>query len=217
MRIYAFVPLRSGSESIPQKNIKTIAGKPLAQWIVDAANASKYIESVTIGVDDTITADTIKNAKIFWRSKASATNTASSEIVLREFCRTLNPEDIVVFLQATCPLISTEEIDTGIKSILNGECESCFSATKQKIFLYDGKSQPILHDLNHRPRRQDWDGFYVENGGFYINKVANILDNNFRTSENPKCIECHSWTKFEIDESEDWLLIEHLLNITHNV
>ena len=35
--IVAFIPLRGGSKSIPHKNIKNIAGKPLSFWVIETA------------------------------------------------------------------------------------------------------------------------------------------------------------------------------------
>ncbi len=40
----AFIPLRGGSKSIPMKNVKPLAGRPLVYWVLDAALGSKYIE-----------------------------------------------------------------------------------------------------------------------------------------------------------------------------
>ena len=40
----AFIPVRGGSKSIPLKNIKPFAGKPLVFWTVMAANNAKNID-----------------------------------------------------------------------------------------------------------------------------------------------------------------------------
>ena len=47
----AFIPVRGGSKSIPLKNIKILAGKPLVYWTAKAANDSKCIDKVIIATD----------------------------------------------------------------------------------------------------------------------------------------------------------------------
>jgi len=51
MSIVALIPLRGGSKSIPQKNIKLIAGKPLFAWVLEAAVNAKLIDNVYVSTD----------------------------------------------------------------------------------------------------------------------------------------------------------------------
>ena len=43
-KIVAFIPARSGSKSIPNKNIKFFAGKPLIHWVINAALDCIYFD-----------------------------------------------------------------------------------------------------------------------------------------------------------------------------
>lgn len=210
MNIYSFIPLRSGSKSIPLKNIKEIAKKPLAQWVIDSSNKSKYINETFISIDSEIISNKLKNANIHWRSPQTSTDDASSEMALIEFCETLNEEDIVVFIQATSPLLSTEEIDIGIESILNGSYDSVLSVVRQKKFIWSENNIPN-YDIKNRPRRQDWDGILIENGAFYISKAKDIIYNKCRISGDIGLIECDEKTYYEIDELSDWAIVEKLL------
>lgn len=210
MNIYAFIPLRSGSKSIPLKNIKEIAGKPLAQWVIDSSNASDYIKKTYISTDSDVISDKLKNVSIFKRSEETATDTASSESALIEFCKTLNSDDIVVFIQATSPLLKTKEIDRGIELILNKKYDSVLSVVRQKRFIWSEDSVPN-YDIKNRPRRQDWNGYLVENGAFYINTVGNILASGCRLSDNIGMVECSENSYYEIDEISDWDIVEKIL------
>ena len=49
--IAAFIPVRGGSKSIPLKNIKEIAGKPLVYWTVKAACDCPAIDKVYVSTD----------------------------------------------------------------------------------------------------------------------------------------------------------------------
>ena len=47
----AFIPVRGGSKSIPLKNIKPIAGKPLVLWTVEAAAKCDSIDKIYVSTD----------------------------------------------------------------------------------------------------------------------------------------------------------------------
>lgn len=208
--ILSFIPARIGSKSIPQKNIKIINGKPLLQWVINTSNKSKYIEKVVVSTDSNLISEKVNNCEIFWRSNETATDTASSELSLIEFCRTLDENDLIVFIQATSPLITEKEIDLGVEMVLNGKCDSVVSVVRQKRFIWNENGIPT-YDLNNRLRRQEWDGYLVENGGFYISKVNNIIKSECRVSGKIRLVECSEETYFEIDEPSDWIIVENLL------
>ena len=50
-KIIAFIPARSGSKSIKDKNIKILNGKPLIAWSIQACLKSKFINKVVISTD----------------------------------------------------------------------------------------------------------------------------------------------------------------------
>ena len=213
MKIYAFIPARAGSKGIPLKNIKTLCGKPLVQWSIDTANASKYVDKVFVGTESEIIANRCKDANIFWRSEESSTDTSSSEEVLIEFASSINPEDLVIFIQATSPLIMTCEIDEGISKILKRECDSTLSVVREKRFYWSEDGIPD-YNLKTRPRRQNHKGNLVENGGFYISKAKDIIKSECRVSGNIGMIECSPITYYEIDEPDDWLIVESIMKHT---
>ena len=50
-KIYAFIPARSGSERVKDKNIKKLYGKPLIEYTIDQAKSSKLITKTYISTD----------------------------------------------------------------------------------------------------------------------------------------------------------------------
>jgi N-acylneuraminate cytidylyltransferase len=213
----AFIPLRGGSKSIPLKNIKILYGKPLAQWVIDTANSCEYVDRVVVSTDSQIIADSVKNCEIFWRSNQTSTDTATSESALIEFCKNgfgIYSDDIVAFIQATSPLLTSEELCRGIDLVKTNKFDSALSAVKQKRFVWDKDARPS-YDLHKRPRRQDWDGYFVENGAFYISKVKDILFSKCRLSGSIGLIECSEESYYELDEPQDWNIIENLLRLKY--
>ena len=109
----AFIPVRGGSKSIPLKNIKLIAGKPLLYWVLDAAVQSKYIEKIYVSTDNNDIMNVTKrfcNDKVVAinRSAVNATDTASTESAMLEFAENYGFENIVL-IQATSPLLTAED------------------------------------------------------------------------------------------------------------
>lgn len=215
----AFIPVRGGSKSIPLKNIKSLAGKPLVWYAAKAANDCKYIERVYIATDS----DEIKSVvlsfgldkvEVIDRSEKSACDTASTECAMLEFAAEYDFENIVL-IQATSPLITSFDLDKGLEAFYNG-ADSVVSVVSQKRFIWEnnpsGFAKPINYDFLHRPRRQEFDGFLVENGAFYITSKTALLKSGCRISGKIKTVKMPDETYFEIDEASDWLIIEKLLS-----
>ena len=88
----AFIPVRGGSKSIPLKNIKEIAGKPLVYWTVKAANECEYIDKVYVATDSEEIKSVVENFLMdkvcaIGRSVQSASDTASTESALKKLSR----------------------------------------------------------------------------------------------------------------------------------
>jgi CMP-N,N'-diacetyllegionaminic acid synthase len=49
--VIAFIPARSGSKSIKDKNIKLLNGKPLIAWSIESCKKSKYIKKIIVSTD----------------------------------------------------------------------------------------------------------------------------------------------------------------------
>ena len=69
----------------------------------------------------------------------------------------------------------------------------------------------LNYDPQNRPRRQDWDGYYIENGAFYISTRENILKSKCRVSGKIAFWETSQKTLYEIDEPSDWEVIEKFM------
>lgn len=50
--VLAIIPARGGSKSIPRKNVRAFAGRPLLEWSIAAALLSKSVDRVIVSTDD---------------------------------------------------------------------------------------------------------------------------------------------------------------------
>lgn len=222
----AFIPVRGGSKSIPLKNIKPICGKPLVYWTVKAACECVDIEIVYVATDSDIIKETVESFKtgkesalfaklnVIDRSPESASDTASTEYAMLEFAEQYDFDNIAL-IQATSPLIRSADLENGFTAFMEAGTDSVLSVVPQKRFHWNkdntGFACPTNYDVFHRPRRQEFNGYYVENGAFYITSKQSLLSSKNRVSGNIKLVEMSEDTFFEIDEPSDWVIIEALM------
>lgn len=222
----AFIPVRGGSKSIPLKNIKLISGKPLVYWTVKAACGCKYIDKVYVATDSEKIRETVESFKtgieaalfskteVIGRSPESASDTASTEFAMLEFAANYDFKNIVL-IQATSPLLMSTDLDRGFEAFTKEGIDSVLSVVPQKRFHWgideNGFAYSTNYDMYHRPRRQEFDSYLVENGAFYITSKTELLRSQNRISGNIKAVEMSEDSFFEIDEPSDWVIIEALM------
>lgn len=218
LRYVALIPLRGGSKSIPGKNVRPIAGRPLCLWAIEAAARSARIDAVFVATDSTAIREVVEEAglprvQVIGRSAETATDTASTESVMLEFARSFE-FDRVVLIQATSPLLQASELDAGIEHYETSGADSLLSVVRQKRFLWapeGGLSTSLNYDPLKRPRRQDFSGYQVENGAFYVCGREGLLRTGSRLHGSIAAYEMPEETFHELDEPVDFVIIEKFL------
>lgn len=219
-RVIGFIPVRAGSKSIPGKNIREFCDKPLVFWTVNALNNCEHVDAVFVSTDGAEIRNVVQSfgfgkVAVVGRSPESATDTASTESALIEFVENFNfrDDDRIILVQATSPLIESEDIARGIKLAQSQDgSHSVLSAVKTKRFFWTADGRALNYDFTKRPRRQDFDGMYMENGAFYISTVGKIRASKCRISEPILVCETPECTSIELDEPIDWQIAESILN-----
>lgn len=200
----ALIPVRGGSKSIPFKNIREIAGKPLVYWTAKAANDCEMIDKVYIATDSDKIKEVVAGLKldkveVIGRSSENASDTASTESVMLEFAAGYEFDNIVL-IQATSPLLTSADLLGGFQVYADENTDSVLSVVRQKRFQWrtneSGLAQPVNYDIYHRPRRQEFDGFLVENGAFYITGKELLINSKNRISGNIRAFEMDEATYF---------------------
>lgn len=218
MNYAAVILARAGSKGIPGKNIKPIAGQPLILWTAGAVERSDRVEQCMIATNDeavrTICGSAgLKKLQVVGRSEESATDHASSEQALLEVCSVLETKSIV-FIQATSPLVTAEDIDGAVAKFESDNYDSLVSVVRQKRFIWTDKAgvgNPINYEPRTRPRRQEFEGHLVENGAIYIFNRRRFMSEGCRLFGKIAVFEMAEPTYIELDEHHDWVFIETLL------
>lgn len=218
MKTIAFIPVRGGSKSIPLKNIKPFCGKPLVCWNIEALENSPEVDEIIVATDSdniwtTIEEQHYKKTTLYRRSAENACDTASTESVMLEYIHYANlaKDNIFMLVQATSPLTETIHFSEALQMYAKGEYDSILTCVRSYRFFWNEDGTSMNYDYTNRPRRQNFSGMLMENGAFYINTVKNILDNGNRLSGKIGVYEMPEYTATEIDEPDDWIILENLM------
>lgn len=220
MRI-ALVLARGGSKSIPGKNIYLLNGKPLIHYMLGALADSSIFDAIYVSTDDANIQHVVesfdKNIIIYKRTKDNAKDTSSSEDAILEFLNDHNFDEdtTLVFAQATSPLTTADDLIGGVNVFDNGQFDSVLSVVTQKRFLWERDGTSSNFDFMQRPRRQEFDGYYVENGAFYVTSIGNFYKHNNRLGGKIGFFEMDETNYFELDEISDVAIMEALLERRH--
>lgn len=216
--VVAFIPVRGGSKSIPLKNIKPFCGKPLVCWNIEALQACKSVDQIVVATDSdeirkVVTQGNYSKVSLYDRSAENASDSSSTESVMLEYINHASLSSDVTFMlvQATSPLTQTVHFDEAFEIYRQGSYDSMLTCVRNFRFYWNEDGTSKNYDYMHRPRRQDFSGELMENGAFYINSVGNIQESGNRLSGKIGIYEMPEYTATEIDEPDDWSVLENLM------
>lgn len=217
-KVIAFIPVRGGSKSIPLKNIKPLCGKPLVCWNIEALEACALVDEVVVATDSddiwrTVESRNYNKTKLYRRSAQNASDTASTESVMLEYMEYAKLVDNNVFMlvQATSPLTEAVHFTEALQIYGEGKYDSMLTCVRNYRFFWNEDGSSMNYDYMNRPRRQNFSGMLMENGAFYINTVKKIFANGNRLGGKIGIYEMPEYTATEIDEPDDWMILEKLM------
>ena len=228
MKTVALIPARSGSIGVVDKNIKTIAGKPLIAWSIEQAISSKLIDSVFVSTNSEKIASISKTygASVpFLRPQNISGSKATTESAIEHFCKFLDKSQMhvenILLIQCTSPLRAPKRFDLAIKYFKDKEFDSLIPVAESHRFFWKNFDHPrSSYDYLNRPRRQDIlenEKSYVETGSFYLFKVSEFLKSKNRICGRFGLYLTPEEEAFDIDTMVDFSICESLLNMKKNI
>lgn len=219
-KILALITARGGSKGIPKKNIKLLGNKPLINWTIEAAKASKYIDFLALSSDDKEIIDTAIKAGCevpFIRPVELAQDISSSMDVIMHALDNIGSDfKYLLLLQPTSPFRSTTQIDKMIEKCIEDNAKIMVSVSKSKKSPYlmfkieDNQLTPIL-ESNKGLRRQDLPQTYEYNGAMYLAEIDYLKETqSYNTPETKPFIMERG--DLDIDEPLDWIVAETLIS-----
>jgi CMP-N,N'-diacetyllegionaminic acid synthase len=208
MRTVTIIPARGGSKGIKNKNLIKVSGQPLLKYVIVASLNSNTDETWVSSDSDEILAYAHRlGAKTIKRPLEFSNDFASSESALLHFADKVDFE-ILVFLQATSPLIISEDINKGINMMMN--YDSVVSVTENNQLLWSNNDP--LYKISNRKRRQDLPQSYLETGGIFITTKFGLIKSQNRLNGKIGLLKLPKIRSFDIDTVDDIEVIEAILN-----
>ena len=202
MKIIAIIPARGGSKAIKKKNLRILKKKPLIYWSIKSAKESDLVDDFFLSTED----NKIKNValkygcKVIDRPKHLSKDSSKTIDVIKHTIK-ITKADVIVCMQPTSPKRPKGIVDLCIKEYLKNKVDTL--ATGRIIYNYEwGKYNNLA--------RQKIKGWFWDDGNIYILRARNILKNKW---VGKKLYKYHLEKKYnlvEIDDLEDFNIINKL-------
>jgi CMP-N,N'-diacetyllegionaminic acid synthase len=225
----AFVPARAGSERVPSKNVRVLAGHPLVAYAIETARQSGVFERVIVSTDSEEIAEIARwyGADVpFLRPEQYATSTspdiewlAFTLAELGESC------DLFAIVRATNPFRGPDAIRRGLEQLLaTPEADSIRAVElvkqhpgKMWALAEDGRTmRPILDQSHldgawHAGQYQALPPVYVQNSALEIAWTRVVADTGTREGPVLAPFLTEGLEGFNVDDEEDWARAEQLV------
>ena len=222
------MPARAGSKRLPNKNSMLLKDKPLIQWTIEAALASKLIDRVLVSTDCTELASLSEQLGAwvpFLRPETLATDTSTTVDVVKH-CLSFVAEqglkyDYLMLLQPTSPLRDTDDIDNAITTLYERKGDAivsvcqCEHPPQWTMALDDTLKMDdfVSKMVKNNKRSQDLPSYYRLNGAIYLVDIQRFLqESSLFLSSNSFAFEMSQLHSIDIDTLIDFKLAEVLIN-----
>ena len=224
-RVIAVIPARGGSKSVPGKNIRPLAGKPLLAWSIDVARQVSEIDRIIVTTDDVQIAAVgqARGAEVYERPTHLATDEALVIDALKDLLQKLQAEsetpEWVILLEPTCPLRTADDVRDCLKLVAQGGYDSVATFKDAELNPHrawrfvDGVPEVFIAGAVPWLPRQKLPKAYQLNGAVYMFR-ANLLARESKSLFVGKlgAVLMPRERSHDIDDSVDFIVVETLLN-----
>lgn len=169
--IKAMIAVRSGSQRVVNKNMRPFADSTLLEVKINQLKRISLIDGIVVNSNDDDMLKLAKNlgCEAIKRDEYYASNSVSMSEVYKNMAENIDT-DIIVYANATNPLLKDETLENSIRVFMDkeGEYDSLNSAHLIKEFLFEN-NKPVNYDLKNQPRSQDLPELFA------LNFAINIL------------------------------------------
>lgn len=225
-RVIAVIPARGGSKSVPGKNIRPLAGKPLINWSIEVARQTSEIDRVIVSTDDSKIASVSREcgAEVYIRPAHLATDEALVIDALKDLIQTLRAEqesfEWLVLLEPTCPLRTPEDVHNCLKLLMQGAYDSVATFKEAELnphrawrIIGETPEVFILGSIPWLPR-QKLPKAYQLNGAVYVFRAGMLAaETRAILLGRPAAVMMPPERSHDIDDLVDFMVVEALLNM----
>jgi len=229
MSSIAIIPARGGSKRISRKNVKPLAGKPAIAYPIDLALNSGLFKRVIVSTDDAEIAEVSRSygAETPFVRGAELSNdfTITVDVISDAAQRLLSEHEIfdyICCLYPVTPLLEVNRVKQALEELDSGGWDYVFPAIEFSTPIERGfkKRNSGLIDFIFpefaNTRTQDIKKTFHDAGQFYFGKTEAWIAKRPILNGNSTFIELSKNETLDIDDLEDWALVEKLINLNAN-
>ncbi len=227
--LIALVPARAGSERVPGKNIRPLAGHPLLAYAIATAEQASVFDRIVCSTDDEAIADVARwyGADVpFLRPAEYATSTSPDiEWIAHTLARLPERYDLFAIVRATNPFRGPDAIRRGLEQLLaTPEADSIRAVElvkqhpgKMWRLAEDGRTMAPLLDQSqldvawHAGQYQALPEVYVQNSALEIAWTRVVEETGTREGRVLAPFLTRGYEGFNVDDEEDWARAEALV------
>jgi len=201
------IPARAGSQRLPDKNMRSLDGKPLIGYSIDYAKEND-LEDIVITSNDTRVLDyVVKNGvQTVERPEALAGHEEPVVTAIQHAVSQLQKKyDAVILLQPTNPLRPKGLLKEAIAFFEREDCDSLMTVSRNEHKLgtiSNNRFTPYNYKMGQRS--QDLEPLYFENGLLYIFKTELLNQGKLLGKNNYPLVVDHAFAEIDIDTEADF-------------
>lgn len=222
----AIIPARGGSKGVPKKNIRTLGGKPLIHWTIDAAMKADSIDRVILSTDDPEIAEVCMQTGIeipFMRPEELAQD---DSLAIDNYLYTMErlidkfqyEQDEFTVLLPTVPFRNANDIDNAVELFYEKNADSVISCNQLSHpidWVFSINQNGLIERTKDKSKdnlmnRQDSEPTYIPNGGIYIFKYTLLKDKYNYYSDKTFAYVMSEERSIDIDTETDFKFAEFL-------
>ena len=226
MKSIAIIPARGGSKRIPRKNIRTLAGKPMIAWTIEAALKADLFDVVLVSTDDPEIAEI---SKTHGAQVPVLRDTAFDDVspVSMATLRALSQAEealgesfgMVSQLMANCPLRTAGDIKASVKAFETSGASFQISYYEAPLVIpwwataLDSMRRPHpLFPEAFKKRSQDLEPLYFPTGAVWLAKTSGLREAGTFYGPDHRAFVVPWEAAVDIDTEADFQLAEALLH-----
>jgi len=224
-----FVPARSGSERVPGKNVRPLAGHPLIAYAIETALQSGVFDRVVVSTNSEEIADVARwyGAEVPFLRPAEFATATSPDIEWLAFTlpRLDASYDLFALIRCTNPFRGPDAVRRGLDQLLaTPEAESLRAVERVKqhpgkmwLLAEDGRTMRPLLDQSamdvawHAGQYQALPPVYVQNSALEIAWTRVVTEGGTREGRVVAPFLTEGYEGFNVDDEEDWERAERLV------
>lgn len=211
MKTTAVIPVRKGSQRVPEKSFRPFANTNLLKLKIQSLKEAGCFDDIVVNTDSEVAIEIAKESEVHFHRRDSYY--ASSKCGASDFFYNIGSTtdtDIFAYTPVTAPFIKSETYRKCLELFKSGnglDSVATVNVMKHHMWL-DGK--PLNYELDHQPNSQELPNIYAINWGLCLIQKEDLLKYKNVVGKNPEFVQLSDMEGMDIDTQLDFFVAEQV-------